>query len=99
SGSSVAESDRGEVVGEGVEPDVHHMSRVVRYRNAPLERRPADAQIFEAGFQKRGHLVPAHAWSDEFRVACVVLPQRLLERRQPEEVALLGDALDRVATD
>ena len=43
------------------------------------------------------HLVAADVGRDEVGVRSVVLEQRLRELRQPEEVALLAQALDRVA--
>ena len=90
-----AVADRGHVVGQRVEPDVHHVRRIVGNRNAPLERRAADAQILEAVLEKRHHLVAATRRRHEIRMLPVVVEQRLLERGQPEEVALLGDPFDR----
>ena len=52
-----AEAERGEVVRQRVEPDVHHVLGIVRHGNAPLERRAADAQILEPGLDERPDLV------------------------------------------
>src|SRR6185436_10090363 len=43
------------------------------------------------------HLVPADFWRNEVRIRLVVLQQPVSELRQPEEVAFLGQPLDRIA--
>ena len=92
-----SEAERREVVRQRVEPHVHHVLRVVRHRNAPLERRPADAEILQPGLDERTHLVQPELRLDEVRMIAVVVEQRLLVLRQAEVVALLLQALDLAA--
>ena len=88
-----------EVIRQGIEPDVHDMRGIVRHRNAPSERGPADTQILESGLQEGHHLVPTNRRNQELRVVLVVVEERLLKRREPEKITLLGDSFDGISTD
>ena len=67
--SSRAEAERRQVVGQRIEPDVHDVLRIVWNRNAPLERRAADAQILEAGFEQPEDLVQPERGLQKFGIA------------------------------
>ena len=94
----VPELEGAEVVGEGVEPDVDDLRRIVGHRNAPATGttgRPRHTDVFESTADEREDLVTIRLRMD----------LQLTARDQPVEVALvagqakepvrLGDALDR----
>ena len=43
----VGKADAGDVVGERVDPDIHHVARRVRHRDAPVERRSRDRDVLQ----------------------------------------------------
>ena len=88
-----AVADRGGVVDQRVEPDVDDAARVERQRNAPRLSGAADRDVLEAGLEQAQDLVAADLRLEELRVRGEVLEQRLLIRREPEEVVLLPDPL------
>ena len=53
----VQETDRRQVIRQGVEPDVDDMIGCDRHRDAPVERRARDAKIFKPLLDKIDHLV------------------------------------------
>src|SRR5439155_17478598 len=87
----------GEVVDQGVEPDVGDVLLVERQRDTPLEARagPADRQVLERLAQEAEDLVPVALGLDEVRVLLDVLDEPLLVLRHPEEVVLLLDERER----
>ena len=97
-GRSERVTERGEVVGERVEPHVHDVlaglagvARVVGHRDAPGEARPGDGQIAQPAAQEAEHLVPVLLGLDEVRVTLDVRGERVAVRRELEEVRrLLG---------
>jgi hypothetical protein len=50
-------AERADVVGQGIEPDVHDVLRVARNRDAPAEAGTRDGQIPKTFFDERLHLV------------------------------------------
>ena len=52
-----AETERRDVVGQGVEPDIDHVVLVAGVGDAPLERGAGDGQILEPAFDKADDLV------------------------------------------
>ena len=93
----VRETDGRDVVRECVEPYIHDVLRIVRHGNAPLERRPADAQVPETGLDERDDLVPSYLRCHEVGLLLIQLEQFLLKCRKLEEVALLAHTVDRPA--
>ena len=53
----VGKADAGDVVGQRIDPDIHHVFWVVRYLDAPIERRARDRQIFQAAFDEADDFV------------------------------------------
>ena len=49
----VREAGRGDVVGQRVDPDIHHMLRVARNGHAPFQRRAADREVGQALASRR----------------------------------------------
>jgi hypothetical protein len=87
------------VVDQRVEPDVDDARRIERQRDAPRLPGAADRDVFEAAFHQPQDLVAADLRLDELRVRRVVVEQRLLILREPEEVVLLPDPLGRRQVD
>ena len=102
-GVGVREADTGQVVGQGVDPDVHDVLGMVGNRHAPVERGARDRQVPQAPRDEADHLVAPDVGSDEVGVGLVVREQPVGVFRQLEEVGLFlgpgdrGAGLDRVA--
>src|SRR6476646_2659606 len=66
----IAVTQSGDVVGKGVEPDVHHMVLVIRDRNAPCNRAslPTDREVLQTSSNERQHLIPPSLRPDELRI-------------------------------
>ena len=90
-------AQRGDVVDQGVEPDIRDVLVVEGQRYAPLQPRlgPADREIQERFAQEAQHLVPIALRLDEARIVLEVLDQPLLVLRHLEEVVLLLDEGER----
>ncbi len=86
-----AVADAGQVVVQGVEPDVDRVLRVVRDGDAPLDRRPGDAQVLEPPADEARDLVHPALGPDELRMRLVELEEPVLVGREPEEIDLLRD--------
>ena len=100
----IGEADAGDVVGQRIDPHVHDMlgaagvaAARARHRNAPVERRARDRQIFEAAFDEADDLVAPLRRQDEVRVGVVVRQQLVLVGGQLEEIRLLLRPFDRRA--
>ena len=93
----VGEADAGDVVGQRVDPDIHHVLFVAGHLDAPVERGARDREIAQAALDEAHHLVLARVRSDEIRAIRVELEQLVLIGREAEEIALLLDPLDRRA--
>ena len=94
-----AEADRREVVGQGVEPDVGHVARVPRQRDAPRQAGAADGEVAQPGADQPERLVAAELGHDRPGMGRVPVEQAVLEARQAEEVVLLLELLDRQLVD
>ena len=94
-----AVADRRDVVGEGVEPDVGDVALVPGQRDAPGDRRATDREVLQAAPDEAEGLVALGLGPYEVGVLFVPVEQRLLVLREPEEVVLLADQLDRSAVD
>ena len=94
-----AEADRGEVVGQRVEPHVRHVARVPRQRDAPRQAGAADGEVAQPGADQPERLVAAELRHDRAGVGGVPVEQTVLEARQAEEVVLLLELLDRQLVD
>ncbi len=91
------ESQRGDIVGQRVQPDIHDVGVVARHRHAPIERGPGDRQIPQALADKAHHLVLAGGGHDEIRVFLVKRQQLVGVFRELEEIAGLLHPLHRRA--
>jgi len=92
-----SETEGRDVVGEGIEPDVHHVVGVAGVWDPPFQRGAGDREVAETALHKADDLVVAAARTDAIGVRAVPLEQRFLVGREPEEVAALGEPLDRAA--
>ena len=91
-------AQRGDVVGQRVQPHVDHVLVVKAHRDAPLEGRAGDAQVLQAGQQEIvHHLVLAGDGLDEFRVLVDVRDQPVRIFAHAEEIRLFGRAHERPA--
>ena len=52
-------AEAGDVVGQRIEPDVHHMIGAARHRHAPVEAGARDAEVVEPALDEAQHLVAA----------------------------------------
>jgi len=92
--SDIGIADGGDVVGEGVEPHVHHVLLVPGHRNAPGETGPRDGQILQAAADEAHHLVAPALRCDEVGVVLVEFQQAILPGREAEEIARLFHPFD-----
>ena len=65
----------GDVVGEGVEPDVYHVLGVKIHRDTPSEAGAGDAQVVQAVFDEVDHLILAAFRLDEVGLVLVKLQE------------------------
>src|SRR5438067_9820302 len=90
-------AETSDVVGQGIEPDVHHVIAAGGHRDAPVEAGAGNAEILETAFDETNDLVSPALGTDKFRVRGIKLEQRLLVPRQAEEPAFLNGPFDRRA--
>src|SRR6185503_1915684 len=90
------EADSGDVIDQGIEPDVHRVARFVRERDPPREVAPRDADVAQAAIEPAEDLVAPDLGNAELRIVPIKILQLLLVLAEPEEVVLLVQALDRV---
>ncbi len=88
-GILLAETERGRIVEERVDPDVDDVPFVAGHRNAPGEVRPRDGDVLQALPQPPEHLVAASDRPHEVRMRLEVPLEPLGERAQPEVVVRL----------
>mmetsp|Transcript_40765 Transcript_40765/g.70591 ORF Transcript_40765/g.70591 Transcript_40765/m.70591 type:complete len:332 (-) Transcript_40765:373-1368(-) len=91
----------GEIVGQSVEPHIHHVLavEVLRHGNAPIETGTRDRQILEALLgQATDDVVAELLWLNASRILCNVRQQTLTEVTHLEEITLLLDNLQRKTT-
>ena len=92
------EAQLGNVVGQGVQPNVYHVLFVKGDGNAPLEAGAGYAKILQAGKQEvLQHLVGAAHRLDEFRMGLDVLNEPVRILGKPEEIAFLLNLFHRPA--
>ena len=91
----VRETGSGQIVGQCVDPDIHHVRRIARHRNAPVEGRPRDRQITQPAGDEADDLVAAHLGRDEVGILGIVRQQWLRVGREPEKIGLLLGPGDR----
>src|SRR4051794_37162403 len=65
----VGKADTGDVVGERVDPDIHHVLFVAGHLDAPVERRAGNREIAQAALDEAHHLVLAE--SGPMKLGCV----------------------------
>src|SRR5207237_9777833 len=90
-------SDAGDVVGQGIDPDIHHMLGVIWHLDAPIERRARDRQIPQTALDEADDLVAARIRADEVGLRLIKVEQSVLVSRELEEIALLLHPLHRRA--
>ena len=93
----VREAGRGDVIGQRVDPDIHHVLRVARNRHAPFQGRAADREIGQAPLHEGDDLVQIFFRRDEVGMGFVMREQLVGIFGEPEEVAFLLDPFDRRA--
>ena len=93
----VAVAQCGNIVGEGVDPDIDHMTGVEVHGHAPAEAGPGDAQVLQSRVDEVAHhLVDPGAGLQEVRVFQQV-PDFVRVLAQAEEIGLLLRVLDGAA--
>ena len=87
--------DAGQVIDQGIEPDIGDVVFVERQRNPPLQAAfgPGDAKVLQGFLQKSQHLVAVTLRADEVRILLDVVDQPLLVFAHAEEIILLLDEL------
>ena len=86
-----------DVVGQRVDPNVHHVVFGTGHLHAPVEAGAADGKIAQTAFDEAHHLVSAAVGLDEVWLAAVQVQQLVLILRQAEEPAFLHRPFDRSA--
>src|SRR3979411_311717 len=94
-GVLVGKSDAGDVVGQGVDPDIHDVLWIAGNLDAPIERGARNRQISQSAFDEADNLVLARVRADEIRLAVIKRQKLVLISGQFEEIALLLDPCDR----
>ncbi len=87
----------GDVIGQRIDPDIHHMIGRSRHRHAPVEAGAADREVDQPALDEAQDLVAARFRADEVRVGGVEIEQGLLVFGEAEEPGLLGGPFDRRA--
>jgi len=82
-------ADGGDVIDEGIEPNVHHVPGLDRKGNAPVEGGPGNADVFQAGIEKAQDFVPADVRQDPNPTLLDRLADRLGVAGEGEEVIVL----------
>jgi hypothetical protein len=90
-------TQRREVVGEGVDPDVDRVPLVAGHGDAPLDGGARDGKVAQLTAHERDHLVLPGFGADEVFPLLVERQETVAVGRQSEKVVLLLDQLDRLA--
>ena len=93
----VAVAQRGDIVAQGVHPDVHGVLGVEGDGDAPLDRGAGDAGVLQALLDEGDHLVLAALGLDELGVLLVQLEQAVGVLAGAEEVGFLVGVVDLAA--
>ena len=72
-GVFVREPHAGNVVGQGIDPDIHHMGVVAGHLDPPIESGARDRQIPKAPLHEAHHFVAAALRADEIGIGAVVV--------------------------
>ena len=88
-------AQRGDIVGERVDPYVHYVLRVVRHRDAPVECASRNAEILKALLDEAPHLVSSCLRLQEFRMLVIELQDLVGVVGQLEEICFLTCLLNR----
>ena len=88
-----APAEGGDIVGEGVEPDVDDVLFVDRHRNAPVEGGAGDAEIFEPALDEVHHFIAAAFRHDEVWMLVDVFQELILVVAHLEEIAFFREYL------
>ena len=67
-----------DVVGQRIQPDIHHMGWRARHLDAPVERRPRYRQVLQAASDKTCNFVQPLARQHEIGDACIEVEQLVL---------------------
>ncbi len=96
-GVTVGVAERGNVVGEGIEPHVHDLVRIARNRHAPVEllHIAADADVFETAFEQRHNFVLANLGLDSEFVGRNKMLDLIGVSGKFEEIIVFLDLLER----
>ena len=97
-GVQVAVAERGQIVGQGVPPDVDDLVGVVRHGHTPATRaggRPGDAEVLESGADECQRLVAPGRRVDAYEIGLEDLENLIFVAGEPEEPVALGDRLGR----
>jgi hypothetical protein len=94
-----AEPDRGEVVGERVEPHVRDVAGVPWQRDPPRQAGAADGEVTQSRADQSERLVAPELRHDRSRMGRVPVEQAVLEAGEAKEVVLLLELLDRQLVD
>ena len=65
------ETNSGEIGGQRIEPHVEDVARIIRKRNAPLQRHAADREVLQTRLHERYDFIPPALGPDEGRVLVV----------------------------
>ena len=93
----IGEADARDVIGERIDPDVHHVIGGVRYLHAPVESGARDREVLQAAFDEAHHLIAACVRADEIGLALIERQKLVLIGRQPEKIGLFLDPFHRRA--
>lgn len=92
-------AERGDIVGQCVNPDVNDVLRIARNLDSPVKCAAGNAQILQTRLEEVvDHLVAAGFRLDEIRIGFDVLQQSVLILGQAEEVVLLPHFFDLTPT-
>ena len=84
-----------DIVGQGVNPHINHVLRVVRHLDSPVKGSPGDGQVFQSRFQEVvDHLVHPGVRFNKVRVLFVVLHQPVSVLAHLEEVGFFLNQLN-----
>ncbi len=92
-----AVADPGDVVEQGVEPDVDRLGGIERNRDPPGKPFAGDGDVLELGFDQVDDFVAPACGLNEFRVRRVVCQQTVAIGRKPEEIVFFLDPRERRA--
>jgi hypothetical protein len=96
-GGFVGIAEAGEVVGQRVDPHVHHVVLAAGHLDAPVEAGAADREVAQPALDEAPDLVQAARRAHEVGIVAVEREQRLLVLRQAEEPGFLDRPFDRRA--